>query len=344
MTPLNAEAAKKMIGQDIGEIDIASVAPKNCRVQDEKTVPVLEVNDLSVSFLQYQTGLRQRMLKVISDLNVSIYEGEIMAVVGSSGSGKSLLDHAILGILPKNAFVSGSLLYQGQLLSPERQKELRGREIALIPQSVNYLDPLMRVGAQVRMAVRSGNPAEEQRKAFRRYSLDQKAESLFPFQLSGGMARRVLVSTAVVSSAKLIIADEPTPGLHPEVVTEALNHLRRLADEGCAVMLITHDIGTALAVADKIAVFYAGTTVEVSLAADFKGRGEALRHPYTKALWRALPQNEFIPIPGFQPSPNSLPAGCLFAPRCPLKTSRCLTEEPQMRKLRRGRVRCHHAT
>lgn len=344
MTPLHAEAAKNIINQDMGEIDVAPVSPKNRRVQAGKTAPVLEVNDLSVSFIQYQAGLRQRMLKVISDLNVSIHGGEILAVVGSSGSGKSLLAHAILGILPKNAFVSGSLLYQGQLLSPQRQKKLRGREIALIPQSVNYLDPLMRVGAQVRTAVRSGNPTEEQRKAFQRYGLDQKVENLFPFQLSGGMARRVLVSTAVVSGAKLIIADEPTPGLHPEVVAEALNHLRRLADEGCAVMLITHDIGTALAVADKIAVFYAGTTVEVSPAADFTGRGEALRHPYTKALWRALPENEFTPIPGFQPSPNSLPAGCLFAPRCALKTSQCVTEKPQMRNLRGGRVRCHHAT
>ncbi|ATW27598.1 peptide ABC transporter ATP-binding protein [Candidatus Formimonas warabiya] len=308
------------------------------------TVPVLDVNDLSISFIQYQAGMRQRMLQVISDLNASIQGGEILAVVGSSGSGKSLLAHAILGILPKNAFVSGSILYQGQLLSPERQKKLRGREIALVPQSVNYLDPLMRVGAQVRTAVRRGNPPEEQRKAFQRYGLAAQVEGLFPFQLSGGMARRVLVSTAVVSGARLIIADEPTPGLHPEVVAEALNHLRQLADEGCAVMLITHDIGTALAVADQIAVFYAGTTVEVAPAADFQGQGETLRHPYTKALWRSLPQNDFIAIPGFQPSPYCLPAGCLFAPRCVMKTDRCLTAKPGMRDLRGGRVRCDHAS
>ena len=108
--------------------------------------PLLEIQDLSVSFHMYDRGLKQRDLKVISDLHLTIYPGEVVAVAGSSGSGKSLLASAILGILPENASVGGRMLYEGQDLTPERQKALRGNEMALVPQSVAFLDPLMKVG------------------------------------------------------------------------------------------------------------------------------------------------------------------------------------------------------
>lgn len=304
---------------------------------------VLEVNCLSISFAQYQKGLKQTNLKVISDLNISINAGEILAVVGSSGSGKSLLAHAILGILPSNATVNGSIIYNGLELTSELQKNLRGSQITLIPQSVNYLNPLMRVGAQVRVPEKKSSDSVR-KKIFNRFGLAEGVSRLFPFQLSGGMARRVLVASAVVGGAKLIIADEPTPGLHPEVVKETLKHLRELANDGAAVMLITHDIGTALKVSDRIAVFYAGTTIEVAQSSDFEGTGESLRHPYTKALWRALPQNEFIPISGFQPYSGQISEGCLFQPRCKNKTQKCIESKPKMRELRSGKVRCNHAT
>jgi len=142
----------------------------------------------------------------------------------------------------------------------------------------------------------------------------------------------------------VIIADEPTPGLDPAVMEEALKSFRELADSGCAVMLITHDIDAALTIADDIAVFYAGTTVEIAPAKDFSGKGEALRHPYSKALWRALPQNDFIPISGAQPHSDALPDGCLFAPRCSWATDACREKRPEMRELRDGTVRCIHAT
>lgn len=305
---------------------------------------MLEINNLSISFTQYQTGLRQRTLQVVSDLNIKVTAGEILAIVGSSGSGKSLLAHAILGILPKNALVSGQIIYNSEELTPKRQKKLRGNEITLIPQSVNYLDPLMKVGSQVRSSIKDSNKKEKQKNIFNRYGLNSKAENLFPFQLSGGMSRRVLVASAVVGGAKLIIADEPTPGLHPEVVKETLNHLRELANEGCAVILITHDIGTAISVADSIAVFYSGTTIEIAPVCDFSGKGENLRHPYTKALWNALPQNDFIPIEGFQPSHTQSYTGCLFEPRCSIKSSKCSCESPLLNVVRNGKVRCHYAT
>src|SRR5690606_25714524 len=297
----------------------------------------------SVSFKQYK-AFKQVHNQVISSLNIAIEEGEILAVVGASGSGKSLLAHAILGILPSNARTSGTIKYEGEILTPNRQKALRGKEIAIVPQSVSFLDPLMRVGKQVRTSVKGNKDATEvQRKVFECYHLRKEVETMYPFQLSGGMARRVLLSTAMVSGAKVIIADEPTPGLDPVVMKEALQNIREFADNGSAVMFITHDIESALQIADKIAVFYAGTTVEIAPVENFLDKGEALRHPYTKALWRALPQNEFIPIPGSQPHPNELPKGCLFAPRCAMATPECREKNPEMRELRDGMVRCFHA-
>lgn len=305
---------------------------------------IIEVENLSISFQQYKKGFKQRNLEVISDLTVALETNEILCVVGSSGSGKSLLAHAILGILPSNAQVSGTIRYDGEALTPERQEALRGKEIAIIPQSVNFLNPLIRVGKQVQTSVKAGNPVQLQKEVFERLHLDPHVSKMYPFQLSGGMARRVLVSTAIVADATVVIADEPTPGLDPVVMKEALSHFREFADAGAAVMLITHDIESALTIADKIAVFYAGTTVEVAPVEDFREDGAALRHPYTKALWKALPQNEFRPIPGAQPHPENLPKGCLFAPRCPYKTAACEEARPEMRELRGGMVRCIHAT
>ena len=307
---------------------------------------MLSVSNLNVTFTQYEQGLRRKQLTVITDLDLEVKAGEVVAVVGASGSGKSLLAHAILGILPENATVGGTMLFQGQLLTPQRCQQLRGKAIALIPQSVGYLDPLMRVGQQVqRVAQLNGlsKPAARTavKQTFQRYDLPPQTGRCYPFQVSGGMARRVLVSTAVVSQADLVIADEPTPGLHPDVVVETLNHLRELAQEGRGVILITHDIQAALMVADRVAVFYAGTTAEIASAQDFATGN--LRHPYTQALWRSLPQNDFTPVPGNQPSPEALPVGCLFSDRCPWMTEACLPKRPALRMVRSGLVRCIHA-
>jgi peptide/nickel transport system ATP-binding protein len=298
------------------------------------------VDELSVSFGMYAGRLRRMSLEVIHGLSLDVQPGEIVAVVGSSGSGKSLLAHAILGILPKNAAVGGSLRYRGEELTPARKRELRGRRIALIPQSVDSLDPLMRVGRQVTGTL---GTREGQKAAFRRYGLEERVARLYPFQLSGGMARRVLISTAVTTEADLIIADEPTPGLSLGLAQETMRHFREFADAGAAVLLITHDIGLALSAADRIAVFYAGATVEIAGAADFRAGGDVLRHPYSRAFIDALPQNGFRPIPGVQPYAGVLPAGCLFAPRCPLKTDECEAGPVALRSLRGGEVRCVHA-
>lgn len=307
----------------------------------QSTETLLEIHDLSVSFRMYDHGLEQKDLQVISDLHLTVFPGEIVAVAGSSGSGKSLLASAILGILPGNAAVGGRMLYKGQELDGRRQERLRGTEIALVPQSVAFLDPLMKVGTQAD-GHRKPRPSEKRKQLFKRFGLPEKTERLYPFQLSGGMARRVLVSTALIADAELVIADEPTPGMSLEQALEALGMFREMADEGKGVILITHDIDLAFEFADRVAVFYAGTTVETAPASDFRKGPDALRHPYSKALWRALPQNEFQSIEGFQPYAGNLPKGCLFAPRCPHRTAQCVAEVPPVRKVRGGEVRCYN--
>lgn len=306
-------------------------------------MPILAIENLSISFQRETIGGKQQKVEVISNLEMEVEKGEILAVVGASGSGKSLVAHGIMGILPVAAHISGRINYKGERLTKARQKKLRGSEIALIPQSVNFLNPLIKVGKQVRT---SNNKEEilKQREIFAQLGLAKSVEKLYPFQLSGGMARRVLLATAILTKAELIIADEPTPGLDKVAMKESLSHLRRLADQGSAIIMITHDIQSALTIADKIAVFYAGSTIEIANKSDFTGTGEALRHPYTKALWRALPQNDFLPVASSQPKSSSLTTGCLFSGRCELATVACVKKQPRMKPLQEGLVRCTYAT
>ncbi len=315
--------------------------------EEKKTEALLKVEDLSLSFIQYASGLKQTELKVISSLSIQAYKGEILAVVGSSGSGKSLLAHAILGILPSNARLEGKIEYSGEELTQERKEELRGKEIALIPQSTTYLDPLMRISNQVIGCVEKENKGlvkRLQREIFQRYDLKPDVEKMLPHELSGGMTRRVLVSTAVISSSKLVIADEPTPGLDEKTLNETLSYFKDMADKGCAVILITHDIEAALKISHKIAVFYAGTVLEVANVEDFKNNGENLRHPYTRALWNALPHNKFQAIRGHQPMQDEVINGCIFYERCSKKKVLCSQGIPQLKKVNGGVVRCNNAS
>lgn len=306
---------------------------------------MLDVRDLSITFESYARGLRRRRVTAIRCLDIEAAAGEVVAVVGQSGAGKSLLAHALLGVLPANAAVSGCIRFRDKPLTPERMARLRGREIALVPQSVAFLNPLLRVGAQIARAARlSGLALAEAERAagdaLERYLLAPEVARRYPFQLSGGMARRVLTATATVGLADLLLADEPTNGLDPEAAAESLGHLRELADAGKAVLLITHDLSAALGVADRVAVFCAGTTVEVARASDFNGSG-GLRHPYTRALWQALPQNGFaLPPPA---SPLAADGGCPFLPDCHLRSPGCGDALPSLRSLAGGLVRCPHA-
>ena len=315
----------------------------------EEKKELLRIEHLTVSFAQYEKhSAKQGELPVIRDLNVTVREGEIVAVVGSSGSGKSLLAHAIMGILPANAAANGSIFYRGSAYGEAELKALRGREIALVPQSVNYLDPLMKVGRQIIGETKKrqklfGEADQGKRHAearmrdlLGRYGLADEVADLYPFELSGGMARRVLLLTALMWQPRLIIADEPTPGM--ALAKQAMQDFRTFADDGNGVLLITHDLELALEVADRIVVFYAGTTVEEAKVTDFADE-TLLRHPYTRALHEALPGRGFAGLPGTQPYVKDLPAGCPFASRCADRREACDGEIPVV-CVRGGRVRC----
>ena len=298
---------------------------------------ILEVQNLSLAFRMYSSTFARSSLNVISNLNISVRAGEILAVAGSSGSGKSLLAHAILGILPKNAVVSGKMTWFGEPLTPVLQRKLRGKDLALVPQSVTYLDPLIRVGKQV---TKDRRILEE---LFDRYHLTPDVAHQYPHELSGGMTRRILISTALAGKPKLVIADEPTPGLSPHLAEHAMKHFREIANAGASVLLITHDLDLAIRYADRVAVFYAGTTVETANASDFSDE-TLLRHPYSRALYHAMPQNGFKPIAGSQPYAGHFSQGCLFAPRCRQCTDECTLVPPECRTVRNGEVSCCHAT
>lgn len=306
------------------------------------SIPVLKIENMNILFTQYDRGMHQTDLPVIRSLDVEVHAGEMVAVVGSSGSGKSLLAHGVMGVLPYNASMGGKITYCGETLTEKRMEKLRGREIVLVPQSIAYLNPLMKIGPQICKGERDTGKKRKLREIFCRYDLKPEVEELYPFELSGGMNRRVLISTAMIESPKLVIADEPTPGLDLKVAKRAMEHFRELADMGAAVLLITHDLELALETADRIAVFYAGMTIEEAEVSDFE-KEETLRHPYTKALWRAMPKNGFQFIGGSQPYVKDLPVGCPFAPRCEKCQEACQKQEIPYQEIRGGRVRCLYA-
>lgn len=254
---------------------------------------LLEINNLSLIITRYDTGFIERKIQIFSDLNLTVKRGEIVAIVGASGSGKSLLAHSIIGLLPENAELRGELFFRGKPLTQVNQMNMRGKEIALIPQSVNALNPLLKIKDQIYPPHMKGKDPRTLYDYLRQMKLHPNVLEKYPFELSGGMARRVLVTTALLSDASLIIADEPTPGLDPTVLQETRKLLKKLAQTGKGVLLITHDIGTATTIAHKIAVFKQGKVIEQTEAQNFSKSGDKLKHPFTKALWKALPENKF---------------------------------------------------
>lgn len=254
------------------------------------STPLLEINDLSLSFTSYAQGLRQISTQVLKNLSLKLHAGEVFTIVGSSGSGKSLLAETILDILPKNAHVTGSIKLDGAPATRAALRKMRGRELLYVPQGVTNLDPLMKVGHQVCLRPEQ---KQYQEAAFKRLELSDAVTKLYPFELSGGMARRTLVSTALLGTPRMVIADEPTPGMTLDQARETLQLFRDMADKGAGVIVITHDLTLALEISDTIGVFYDGTIIEQAQKSQFTGLGEQLKQPFTRALWCALPQNEF---------------------------------------------------
>lgn len=231
---------------------------------------LLQVEGLEVGFRMYDEDApffraKRRVVPVIEDMSISVHAGEIVAVVGASGSGKTLLVDAVFGLFESNAVVRGRIWFDGVRQDAASLSRLRGRGISLVPQSVNHLDPLMKVGRQVEGFARSGvSPSARRarrRELFARYGLDEETAGLYPHQLSGGMARRVLLCCALMDDPRIIVADEPTPGLDLDLAVRALEDFRAFADAGGGVLLVTHDIELALRAADRVAVFKDGTEI-----------------------------------------------------------------------------------
>lgn len=261
---------------------------------------MLTVDSLSVSFDRYQGLFGRTRITPVQSLSLTVAPGEVVALVGESGAGKSLLASALLGLLPANAHTGGTITFDGAPLTPARAVELRGTHIALVPQSVSALNPLLRAATQVRGAAQACGWTQEQahtrtHTALQRYGVDGVGHH-HPHALSGGQARRMLTAAATVSTARLIIADEPTCGLHGEALSATLNHLRELADDsthgGRGVLLITHDLAAACEVADRIVVVQGGRTVDTLPATQLAADGAT--HPYTVALWQACTHNTFM--------------------------------------------------
>ena len=257
---------------------------------------LLQLDDVSVGFERYagRGVLAPRETRfVVEHLSLSLHEGEILALVGASGSGKTLIADTIMGLFAANAQVTGRVWFDGDAMDERSLTPLRGNRIAFVPQSVESLDPLQRVGRQIERLAQGMTKQEaraRRRELFARYRLDEETARCYPFELSGGMARRVLLIGALMNRPRVIVADEPTPGLDMELAVRAMDDFRAFANDGGGVLLITHDIELALHVADRIAVFQNGTVVEETAVASFASP-DLLQHPFSRKLWHALPEH-----------------------------------------------------
>ncbi|WP_168990412.1 ATP-binding cassette domain-containing protein [Aureimonas flava] len=252
---------------------------------------LLSIRDLTLGFAP--RGGAAPAGAVLRELRLDLARGEVLALVGTSGAGKSLLAHAVLGLLPPNAELSGEVWFAGWRLDADTLPALRGRRIALVPQSVTHLDPLMPVGRQVALAARRAGVPDPGAAGFRRLGLDPALRAAHPHALSGGMARRVLLLAALVGEPDLVIADEPTDHLDPAGAAAVLEALAAVARRGGAVLLVTHDLVSALPFATRVALLRDGRLAGTEPASAFAGDGEGIASAYGRTLWRALPQNGF---------------------------------------------------
>ena len=227
-------------------------------MEDLQREELLRIEHLSVTFTQYDGWFSRKTLPVIRDLSLRVSRGEMVAVVGSSGSGKSLLAHAVMGVLPYNGSCGGDIYYKGKQLTTKRIKQLRGNKIVLVPQSVSYLDPLMKVGEQV-AGGKDRISLEKSRKALTRYGLDKEVDNMYPFELSGGLKRRVAIAGVLAMEPKVLILDEPTAGLDPRGRDEILSEIKSIHEKRkITVILVSHSMEDVAKIAERIIVMDKG--------------------------------------------------------------------------------------
>jgi peptide/nickel transport system ATP-binding protein len=317
---------------------------------------LLEIEQLHVELHMEGHGL----VPVVEDLTLSVRAHECLGLVGESGSGKTVTAMAILGLLqPPHARVAGSVRLAGRELlgmSRRRLASVRGREIGIVFQEpVARLDPAFTVGDQIAEVVRRheglGRRAAWQRavEALERVEIADapRRAHAYPHQLSGGMAQRVMIATALACRPKLLIADEPTTALDATIQAQVLDLLRRLQrEEGMAMLFVTHDLGIVADLCDRVAVLYAGQLAEL---APVDPLFDAPRHPYTEGLLLSMPQlaaqkSRLLTIPGRVPPPWAYPGGCRFHTRCAhARAGACDTAPNPLRVDAARAVRCIRA-
>lgn len=305
---------------------------------DATLPPLLQVEGLTVGLA------KQPEAKILDNLTFELAKGEVLALVGESGCGKSLTSLAILGLLPPGVVqTSGDISFLGQALSPlspEERRKLRGRRIALIPQDpMTSLNPVLSVGdqlaevMQVHLGLTHTQAWQRATELTEWVQLPQGKQRLkaYPHELSGGMRQRIMIAMALSCDPDLLIADEPTTALDVTVQAQLLALLRQLQQErNMGLLFITHDLGVVAELANRVIVMYAGQRVE---EAPVQALYSTPQHPYTQGLLASVPRPGLAtgclqPIAGQPPLPTQRPTGCSFHPRCPKVIETCRTQVP----------------
>ncbi len=303
------------------------------------TEPILSVRDLSVEF-----PTRHGILTALSGVSFDIMPGEVLGVVGESGAGKSMTGAAVIGLIDRPGRIAGGeIRLQGERidnLPEERLRHIRGRRIGMIFQDpLTSLNPLYRISEQIMETIRTHLPLsrEEARKKaiglLDRVGIPDAARRIddYPHQFSGGMRQRVVIALALCAEPDLVIADEPTTALDVSVQAQIIEVMKELcAEQGAAIMLITHDMGVIAETADRVAVMYAGRIAEIG---PVRAVIKDAKHPYSVGLMGAIPRmganlDRLLQIPGAMPRLSAIPPGCPFNPRCPDAFDRCRTHRP----------------
>ncbi|MBB3148553.1 peptide/nickel transport system ATP-binding protein [Phyllobacterium trifolii] len=304
----------------------------------EETTPLLTVDNLTIEIAG---------ANVVDGVSFTVARGEVLALVGESGCGKSLTSYAMLGLLPPAARrIAGRILLEGTDLAAMSERQLRkarGKDISIIFQEPSAsLDPLTTVGSQIASAFRQHH-AVSGTEAFARArdmlvavgipDADHRLHQ-YPFELSGGMCQRIMIAIALICGPRVLVADEPTTALDVTIQAQILDLMKQLvATSGTSIVFITHDMGVVADIADHVAVMYAGRIAEIAPVRDLFARPA---HPYTALLLASVPRLDITPkanlatIEGSVPFPNEFGYGCRFASRCPLATDRCRAEQPPL--------------
>jgi len=303
-----------------------------------KAKPLVRVRDLKVAFVS-----RDATVQAVNGVNFDLAHGEVLTILGESGSGKSVTMRALMRLLPKRARLSGEIQIDGDdviAMSPQSLSDMRGRDVGMIFQEpMVAFDPVFSVGAQIAETVQrhmGKSRADGLKRALELFDLVQipspeRRLAAYPHELSGGMRQRAMIALALACSPKLLLADEPTTALDATVQIQILLLLRQLQrDLGMSVIFVTHDVGVATEIADRMVVMYGGRMVETG------GVAQVIRspaHPYTRGLLSSTVHGasrgtRLEAIPGSPPDMSDPPPGCAFAPRCQLATPECTAGPP----------------